>query len=166
MYRLKNLCFILFFVTMQAYTQTYQSPPHIKNFGIGLAVGDPLGFSAKYWFDSLDALNLALGLFLEDEMTVQGSYHRLLYNFLQYNAKVPFDLWFYTGIGARFSFGPIWERDNFRYGVGPRIPVGALMMFRNAPFDIYLDLGPGVLFGSESMRGFNFDGGIGFHYYF
>jgi len=63
----------------------------------------------------------------------------------------------YAGVGGRIGFG-----DQIR--VGFRIPVGLSYNFENAPFDVFLEVVPGMDLTPATK--FSMDGGIGGRFYF
>jgi hypothetical protein len=82
-----------------------------------------------------------------------------------------FELPFYVGVGLRF-----WNFADDRYSdgsaIGVRVPFGIAFDFNSVPIDIFLEIVPVLdfFFGYDcngcGNAGFDFDGAIGFRYYF
>jgi len=141
-------------------------------FGFGMMLGDPTGITGKYWFDSISALDFALGYdsfpHHWDGVTLQADY---LYHAYKFQVRAPFRLLFYLGAGGKIVFwGDDWNHDHdseYGVGVGARFPFGLTMVFQ-APFDVFLELAPGmVLFAPDPhpIR-FDIDIALGGRFYF
>lgn len=146
--------------------------------GMGLLVGEPTGFSAKYWLSDKAAVDggLALHYGYHDHYYCDGDYYRrygyydgpcsdrrlrfqmhgdFLWHF-DLPANLPGRLPFNFGLGARL-ITPYTE-------VGLRIPLGISYLFDNLPLDIFAELAPVFVFAPYT--GGDLDGGVGARFYF
>jgi hypothetical protein len=126
--------------------------------GLGVIIGEPTGFTAKYWLSNPTAVDLTAAWSFEDP-----GYFALNSDFLYHN----FDLFkvdhgelpVYIGVGGRVEFP---EHGDTRVGV--RIPVGIAYEFHGAPIEIFGELAPIVDFVPDTHARLN--GGIGIRFYF
>jgi hypothetical protein len=166
---IRKVLLISLFLLMLPALASAQGPQN-KPFGLGLALGEPTGITGKYWFNSKNTLQFALGW---GYLRYGGAavYCDYLYNVftLVRAKKVPFNLLFYMGIGGKVG---MWYRDHWRdpeysgVGIGVRIPFGLSMKFVRAPFEVFLELVPGLAFIHPDPFWFDFDGCIGGRFYF
>jgi len=145
--------------------------PQNKPFGLGLALGEPTGITGKYWFDRKSTLQFALGwgYYPHGGGAIYCDY---IYNVfpLVRAQKVSFNLLFYMGLGGKIG---VWDEDYYHHehydagvSVGVRIPFGLTMVFVKAPFEVFLELVPGLAFIHPHPFWFDFDGCIGGRFYF
>lgn len=127
-----------------------------KNFGLGIMLGEPTGVSGKLWIDKTSAVDGGLSWSFTDKTSMNIHMDYLFHNFnLIHVEKDEFPL--YYGIGGRIKFGNETE-------VGVRIPVGLEYIFKDSPFDIFLEIAPILnLIPATSLK---FNGGIGARFYF
>lgn len=132
-----------------------------KRFGLGLVVGEPTGFTMKYWLSHVNSLNAAIAWSVFDDNSFQAFYIHLDHVFYYYDlfrvetGKAPV----FIGIGGRFYFPKDGETN-----VGFRIPLGIAYLFDQVPIEIYGELAPVVNIIPETKA--DLDGGIGFRYFF
>jgi hypothetical protein len=144
------------------------SGPQNKPFGLGLALGEPTGVTGKYWFNRKNTLQFAIGwgYYPHGGGAVYCDY---LYNVftLVRAKKVPFNLLLYMGIGGKIGvWGHHHHYDHAGVGIGVRIPFGLSMVFVKGPFEVFLELVPGLAFIHPDPFWFDFDGCIGGRFYF
>ncbi len=137
--------------------------------GIGIALGDPTGLSAKVWLDRSHALDFAASWSFEDDrLALYGDYLFHFWGALGPRAKHrAFDLPVYAGIGAKLSLGGKGTghfKDHDSAGLGMRVPLGVTMVFTEAPFDIFLEIAPGILLAPKTA--FDLDAALGTRFYF
>ncbi len=140
-------------------------------FGFGIVVGDPTGITGKYWFDAISALDFSLGYdsfpHYWDGVGIQVDY---LYHAYKFPVRAPFRLLFYVGPGGKIVFwDDDWDHDHTHehgVAVGARFPFGLTMVFA-APFDVFLELAPGIMFNApdHDVR-FDLDIALGGRFYF
>lgn len=169
-----------------------QSSERSGKFGLGLVLGDPTGFNAKYWLNNRNALDFMLGW---NSFGYRRSYYRddrcYGYDFRVNNPNRCYD---YREDGYRWDqfhfhmdylvhrfdiiradipipvyFGGGVQYEYRRYWedlswLGPRGTIGIAMMPKTIPFDFFFELAPVfyILPGPE----FNLNGGIGARFWF
>jgi len=105
-----------------------------EGMGLGIAVGDPTGITAKYWTSHNTAVCGAVGWSFRGE-----GYLHINGDFIYHNSKLfpveKGELPLYFGLGGRLAF-----KDETEIGV--RIPVGIVYLFPDAPFDAFFELSP------------------------
>jgi hypothetical protein len=145
-----------------------------KRFGIGGMLGQPTGFTLKYFFTKEHALTGAVGLGWwggpNFHVHVDYGYH------FELTRQPAFDLKLYVGGGLKFfvfyyrDYRPYWSDDPDRYyydgraGLGLRFPVGIAFNLNRVPLEIFGELAPGVAF--LPWLDFIADGSVGVRYYF
>ena len=137
--------------------------------GVGIALGDPTGLSAKVWLDRTHALDFAASWSFEDDrLDLYGDYLFHFWGALGPGAKHrAFNLPLYAGIGTKLSVGGGGKghfTDDDSAGLGLRVPFGVTMVFTEAPFDIFLEIAPGILLMPKSA--FDLDAALGTRFYF
>lgn len=107
-------------------------------FAVGLILGEPTGLSGKLFVSQRNALDFGLGFgsgYYDDHGNrIHADY---LWHPKALTKNSTFVMPFYIGIGAI-----IWDNHRYddRLGIGPRIPLGIDMYFREAPIDVFLEL--------------------------
>lgn len=128
-----------------------------KGFGLGVILGEPTGFSAKYWTSENNALDLGLGYSFTSTNNIfylQGDY--IFHNFYLIQSTEKFV--FYYGPGARFK---VRENDS-RLGI--RGVAGILWIPTDTSFDLFMEIAPILDFVPATK--IDFAGGIGARYFF
>jgi hypothetical protein len=124
--------------------------------GLGIIVGEPTGFSFKYWTSGTTAFDAALAWSFVDEEAFHIHVDYLLHSFTLITVpegKLPF----YYGIGGRLK-----TADKAKLGV--RVPVGLAYIFQSAPIDIFLEVVPILNFVPKTD--FNINAALGARYFF
>lgn len=133
------------------------------NFGLGIIIGEPTGFSAKLWTGNNTALDGAVAWsFIGNNDN--NNHNRVLHvhaDFLYHNfnlfkvekGRVPL----YYGFGGRIKF-----QEESRVGI--RIPVGLEYIFERNYVDMFLEIVP--LFDLTPETEFGINGAIGIRYFF
>ena len=133
--------------------------------GLGVILGEPTGFSGKYWLDANRdrAIDFGLAWSLSDDVGfhIHGDYLLHNYSLLRdafhvTKGKMPL----YYGLGARFQLGEGHHDDE----TGLRIPVGMSYLFADVPVDVFAELAPVVNFIPDTEL--DLEGGIGARFYF
>lgn len=151
---------VLMSVVVGAAAPAYADGPMGRDFGLGLALGNPTSFTGKYHLGSDQALDFHVGVFhaygrnrFDDSLFLGGDYLFEVWNFVENGTvSVPF----YAGPGVALLFDVdddrrCWDGDRLRYcgdydfGFGPRMPIGVGVEFQKAPFEIFLELTPTLL---------------------
>lgn len=132
---------------------------YVNRFGVGIMIGEPTGFSAKYWLNDKMAIDGAAGWSSYDDSVFYLHSDLLFHNFDLIpvsQGKLPV----YVGGGAFVRF----RDEHHDNEAGGRVPVGLDYMFENAPVDIFAEFAPGFDL-TPSVR-INLSGGIGIRYWF
>jgi hypothetical protein len=140
-------------------TPTVSTTSSAGKLGVGLIVGEPTGFSAKYWLNDTLALDGAVGWSSHDHTDLYLHSDVLWHNF----DLIPVSrgsLPVYFGVGGLVRF----RDDNRDNDVGVRVPVGVSYLFDNAPIDVFAEIAPAVDV-APSVRG-EVTGGVGIRYWF
>ena len=106
--------------------------------GLGIIMGEPIGFSGKYWTSSNSAIDSAVAWSFVDEphLHIHADWLHHNWSFLKDAFEVERgELPLYYGIGGRLRF-----EDESRAGI--RFVVGASYIFEDAPFDIFFEIAP------------------------
>lgn len=138
--------------------------PENSRFGVGAYLGDPVGFTAKFYLTDRVALDSVLAWsFVDESFTMIGD---VTYDIFELSAKKhqrDVSLPFYVGAGAKVAFDEDKNGDDQTTG-GMRIPVGLAAQWKDYPVEVFAELAPGVQFAPETE--FDFTGGIGARFYF
>ena len=110
-----------------------------KDYGVGIILGEPTGFSGKLWWDDNIAFDGGLAWSIIGDANIHVHGDVVWHNWsvleeafdLDDSARIPL----YYGIGGRLKSG-----EDTR--VGMRFVIGAAYIFENAPFDIFLEIAP------------------------
>jgi hypothetical protein len=140
-----------------------------KTFGVGLMLGAPSGFSAKYFLSRNQALDFGVGAIgyyrHRDGLHLHMDY---LFHPVSLVSARPFELPLYFGIGGRvFDFDDD-DLDDHGLAIGVRAPIGISFDFNNVPLDIFFEIALVLDFvrnyRDEVLTDVN--GAIGIRYYF
>lgn len=143
-----------------------------RPFGLGIILGDPTGISGKWYINSENAIDFAVGAgwMGGHSLHVHADY---LFHFMLVNHSA-FDLPLYIGVGPVFAFwyadrhDPYWGSDDYwgdeRFGLGVRVPFGISFQFNAVPLDLFLEVAPALAL--LPGIGFFVEGGLGLRYWF
>lgn len=129
-----------------------------KGLGLGVILGEPTGFSGKYWLDDDHAVDFGLAYsFVHPDNTLSLHADYLFHRFNIVRAEARFPVYF--GFGGRIHFG---NKDGNT--LGARGVVGILWMHHSLPIDLFVELAPVFnLFPETSLQ---LDLAIGGRYFF
>jgi hypothetical protein len=127
-----------------------------RGVGLGLILGEPTGVSLKSWTGPRTAIDAAAAWSFDRDGSVHLHVDYLIHDFNLIRTRTG-RLPVYYGIGGRLRL-----EDKTRIGV--RLPVGMCYIFDDAPFDIFVELGP--VFDLVPRTELTVAGFIGFRYYF
>jgi hypothetical protein len=113
--------------------------------GLGLIVGEPTGFSVKYWLDEEHAIDgaAAWSFWDGDGFQLQGDYLWHNFDLLDAPGGAAGKLPVYYGVGARLKFRDDEGRhddDDAIFGI--RAPLGISYLFDGEPFDLFAEVAP------------------------
>jgi hypothetical protein len=150
---MKKLIFILL-----ASIFSLQLQARAKDVGVGIVIGDPIGFTGKMWLSNANAVDATIG-WSGGHIHLHGDY--LWHNFSLFKIDTaPFDLFY--GVGGRLNQRE--KDDKTRTHLGVRGPVGVRYMFKSASIETFIELA-GVMDFVPDMS-FDLDFGIGARYFF
>jgi hypothetical protein len=141
---------VLFSDPAHAITSRVGNP---EDMGVGLALGQPMGATAKYWLSSTTAVDAFAGYHFNSNFDVHADY--LWHTFSSFdvtNGRLPF----YLGLGGRINLG---NSSDF----GMRIPLGVSYLFPTDPIELYAEVSPVVKLLSHI--GLDMDGQVGVRIY-
>ena len=125
-----------------------------RPFGLGLILGDPTGFSAKYWVSQRNAWDFGLAWSLDGGETLHLHADYLWHDFdLIDEPRTPV----YFGVGGRLA-----QADDPVLSV--RVPFGITHLVQDIPIDVFFELVP--MFNLVPSTRLDLQGGIGARYYF
>jgi len=103
--------------------------------GLGIIIGEPTGVSLKGWLSSKSAIDAGLAWSFTDEASIHIHADYLLHSFDVFDTPEDIDL--YYGIGGRIKVG-----NDEKARLGLRMVGGIGYMFKDAPFDLFLEIAP------------------------
>ena len=152
----KLLCTALVLVGLSAAAQDYKG-----HYGVGLALGEPSGFSIKKFNDQTQAFQYTLGYSLvngQEGINIGADY--LLHNYDLITAEkgsIPF----YYGAGVHLkSYN---TSGNQLYA---RVPLGVAYEMSDVPLDIFFEFAPGIAVIPQPELVVNFAVGARFYFDF
>ena len=136
-------------------------PGRSGQLGLGLIAGSPAGLTLKYWMNSENALDIAVGNF----GYYVGSYYpgvNLHVDYLWHRFGVfgPSGSNASTHLPLYFGVGGMYSSPNV---AGARGVFGITYLFDD-PFDVFFELAPTLVVGPA--QGFGIDAGLGGRFYF
>jgi len=117
--------------------------PASQNVGVGVMIGHPVGFTAKKWVKSSQAIDVGAA------WSIGANPHFMLFSdylwhktdALYFNDTEPLD--FYFGAGGRMKFA-----DEIELGV--RLPLGLAAYFQDRQIETYVEVAPIIDFISKT----------------
>ena len=146
-----SIIIVIVIIVFASSSQAQQS-----GLGVGIIVGEPTGFSGKYWISPWSAIDGAIAWSLGNKGKLQIHSDYLWHNY-KIISVIKGKLPIYYGIGGRLLF----TSENI---AGIRGVVGLDYLFATTPLDIFLELVPILDLAPKVDLGFN--GAIGIRYYF
>jgi len=124
---------------------------------LGVLLGEPTGFSAKYWTTSNTALDFGAAWSFEGDGQFHFHCDYLFHNFDVFKVdqgRLPL----YFGIGGRVRF----DENDSRAGL--RLAIGAEYLFDQYPMSLFFEVAPIVDFAPDTDASVN--GGLGIRFVF
>lgn len=134
-----------------------------RTIGLGIILGEPTGFSAKWNLSDATAIDLALSYSFDEYFLSHGDF--LLHYSLTAETKkfIPGEMRAYFGAGGGFGFSSK-DRGDKALAFG-RIPLGLEWHPVNpSALGVFMEIAPGLGFVPETQ--FLIYGGLGVRYYF
>ena len=145
-------------LVLALFTAVSASAQDFKGFyGVGIAVGEPSGFSVKKFNNATQAFQYTLGYSTTGNSGINLGVDFLLhdYSFITANkGSIPL----YYGLGAHIKS---YENESQVYA---RVPLGVAYYFHDYPADIFFEFSPGIAVIPSPDLVINV--GIGARYYF
>jgi hypothetical protein len=129
-----------------------------KSLGLGIMVGEPTGFSGKYWLNQTNAVDFGLAYsFVHPHSSVSLHADYLIHvpTLITKDGELPF----YYGFGGRLHVSA-----NTKPFLGARGVVGILWMSKKYPFDVFVEMAP--VFNIFAETSLHLDFALGARYYF
>ena len=140
-----------------------------KSTGLGVVLGEPTGFTGKFWRASDRAIDVGLAFSVNSFMLIYSDYLFHFHGALGNSSPFLEELQPYIGVGGELFLAGSGHSDSAYFssstsGFGLRIPIGAEWMVPRAPIGIFGELVPGIGIAPGTFA--FFQGGIGIRYYF
>jgi len=145
------------FIALLILISTFSLKAQEHGFGLGIMIGEPTGFSAKYWLDDSKALDFGLAYSLfhsKSSISLHCDYVLHNYNLIKSNYKLPV----YYGVGGRI------HSNSEKTYLGARGVVGLLYIDNKYPIDAFIEIAP--VFNLLPETSLNLDFALGARYYF
>ncbi len=150
----KNIFALLSFIFIFHFSTNAQD----KGFGAGIILGEPTGFSGKYWLSSSNAVDFALAYSFIGKHSAFSIHADYLYHqFDIFHTQERIVL--YYGFGGRLRLV-----NNDKNGLGARGVVGLAWLSNKFPADVFFDFAP--VFTLLPTTALNLDLAIGARFYF
>ncbi len=119
-----------------------------KGLGVGIILGEPTGFSFKYWTGEANAFDggVAWSFVHEGSVHLHADYLWHSFHVFETTERVPV----YYGIGGRIKTG---RNEDAR--IGARVVVGIGYLFTDAPVDLFMEVAPIVDFAPSTEAELN-----------
>lgn len=124
-----------------------------QDLGVGIALGQPMGVTGKYWLSSTVAVDAEAGYHFNSNFDIHSDY--LWHSFSSFdiqNGRLPF----YFGVGGRVNLG---NDSNF----GMRLPIGVSFLPSSEPYEFFAEVAPVVRLLKD--LGIDIDGVVGVRVY-
>ncbi|MEX2351780.1 MAG: hypothetical protein WD529_05025 [Balneolaceae bacterium] len=142
---LTTLLFLLPIIAIQAQER-------IGNIEVGIMLGEPTGFSAKFWETRATAFDAGLAWSFGTDEAVHAHGDYLLHLFMEESAELAF----FYGIGARTLIS-----NTFNFGI--RLPIGLQYLVPESRLTLFFELAP--VFNLVPNTRIDVNGGIGVRYF-
>jgi len=170
---MRKQAFVLGFALLAVSIGSWAAPAAAANLAdsgtweLGVILGEPTGFSAKYWMSTSNAIDFGAAWSFEGD----GNFH-LHCDYLYHNYGI-FEvdrgsLPLYFGIGGRVRFegddSDRWDNDDHDTHVGMRLVLGLEYLVETYPMSIFFEIAPIVDVAPDTDGSIN--GGLGIRYVF
>jgi hypothetical protein len=145
----------LFFILILFAGVNAQAEAPDPEFGAGIMIGEPSGFSLKNWIGGRNAIDIGIAWSFSRSASLHIHADYLWHDFEAISSEERFAL--YYGVGGRVKAG-----GDSRLGV--RGIVGITYFFHNAPVDAFLEIAPVIDLAPATTA--DMTGALGMRYYF
>ncbi|MFO7446850.1 MAG: hypothetical protein R6W90_10820 [Ignavibacteriaceae bacterium] len=128
-----------------------------KGFGAGIIIGEPTGISAKYWLNSVNAFDYALGSSFVGNGRIHLHVDYLWHAYDVINSTEIFALYYGPGVRVR-------TREYGRSNLGIRGVMGLAWFLQTAPMDVFVEIVPVLNLSPDVDMAIN--ASVGARYYF
>jgi hypothetical protein len=128
-----------------------------KGYGLGIMVGEPTGFSAKYWLNKENAVDFGFAYSFvhpNSSLSLHSDYLIHIPTLITKDGELPF----YYGFGGRLH---VSAKD--KPFLGARAVAGILWMSKEYPIDAFFEIAP--VFNIFAETSLHLDMAIGVRYY-
>ncbi len=147
--------YLCFFVSLNAEARD-------RRFGAGIILGEPTGFTGKYYFTENMFGDVILSWsFIDDSFVMIGDAGFDLFEIDADTSSA--DLPVYIGVGGKLGLDQGGANSGSTEFV-VRVPVGLAAQFHKHPVEVFFEVAPGV--GLAPATRFDITGGVGVRYYF
>lgn len=163
--------FVFCVMTLQVLAAAPPAPRYSasRDLGLGIVLGEPTGFSGKYWLDDQKAIDGIVGYRWGKSVVLAGDF---LWHFAQpFGADNDFTSRLFAYVGGGLMFGAFnsssagnTNTNATEFGLALRIPAGLEWRSFDQQFGVYLEVAPGMAIAPSTAAVFN--GGVGGRYYF
>ena len=145
------------FLAIIALFLSIQALPQNSDFGIGLILGNPTGFSVKYWTGEKTSIAASIGYHIGhiDHLRLNADF--LIHNWSFDSEQDLIRIYFGPGVGLGFIS---------ELSISVRAPVGVAYFFHTIPIEAFAEMVPTLqIIGPEDID-FRMGGYIGARWYF
>jgi hypothetical protein len=131
--------------------------PQERGLGLGIIIGEPTGFSGKYWLNDDNAVDFGLGYSFvhpHNALSIHGDYMFHLPSLIKSELNLPV----YYGFGGRVHL----SSSDVPY-IGTRGVIGIEWIPANLPIDTFLEIAP--VFNIFAQTSLHLDMAFGCRYY-
>jgi hypothetical protein len=135
-----------------------------QGFQLGVILGSPTGFSAKFNLENNRAIDLAIAHSLSNDLNLVFHTDYLVDNARSFSIGAPHPLQMYYGIGARVGFYEHKKHREDDVKIGVRGPIGVSYSITNPNLQFFGELA--LVLNVIPDTDVDLDGGIGVRYMF
>ncbi|MEO5969758.1 MAG: DUF3996 domain-containing protein [Bdellovibrionia bacterium] len=136
---------------------------------IGFMLGNPMGLTGKLWREDNRAIDMGISLSSDNFFLVYADYLFHFPGLFGDSSGFVEQLKPYIGVGAELSFARDGSRIGSRAGssstgIGLRVPLGVEWVVPDAPFGIFVEIAPVLVFAPSGYT--LVEGSVGARWYF
>jgi len=124
---------IALLVSLIGMASTAEARRSVGGVGIGVVIGEPTAGTLEFWLDGPTSLDFAIGIATFDDRNLYMHLNFKVYP-VDLARRGPIGVPLYLGIGA-WLYNP---GDDLI--LGPRVPFGLALHFRNAPLQVFFEV--------------------------
>jgi hypothetical protein len=134
------------------------------HYGIGVILGEPTGFTGKYWLNNKEAYDLSVSFRFSSYLYLSGAYLYHNYDVFK-NMENPGSAALYYGGGVRLiadsehNYRKHYDNDTYDTIFGLRGTVGVSYVIPNQPFEVFIEFSP--IMNITPATNLDFSAGVG-----